>query len=168
MRVAVTGTPGTGKTTVTNLVDTELDVIHVNDRLAEWASIAEYDPVRDSDVIDLDALRAETDSYEDVLFESHLAHYLAVDLVVVLRCDPRELSDRLQQRGMSARSIDENTESEALDVILTEAVERHGRDAVHEIDTTDRTPSSVAEDLSAILAEDRSPGVGHVDFTGYL
>lgn len=168
MRVAVTGTPGTGKTTVTSLVDTDLDVLHVNDRLAEWASIAEYDPVRDSDVIDLEALRSQTDSYEDVLFESHLAHYLAVDLVVVLRCDPRELRDRLQQRGMSARSIDENAESEALDVTLAQAVERHGRDTVHEIDTTDRTPSTVAEDLSAILAGDRSPGVGHVDFTGYL
>lgn len=31
MRVAVTGTPGVGKTTATALIDTTLDVVNLND-----------------------------------------------------------------------------------------------------------------------------------------
>jgi len=35
MRVAVTGTPGTGKSTATERLDTDLDVIHLNDVILE-------------------------------------------------------------------------------------------------------------------------------------
>jgi len=52
--------------------------------------------------------------------------------------------------------------------VLSEAVDQHNPEAVYEIDTTDREPSAVAAEIAAVRHGDREPGVGEIDFTGYL
>ncbi|MCD2199396.1 adenylate kinase family protein [Halobacterium sp. KA-4] len=168
MRVAVTGTPGTGKTTATEHLDTDLDIVHLNDVIQEEGLYTEVDEARDSKVADLDAVRDWLEGREDVLVESHLSHLLDADRVVVLRCAPGELERRLIERGEPAEKAEENAESEALDVILSEAVREHGKPNVYEIDTTDRDPEVVADDIEAVLAGERDPSAGEVDFTEYL
>ncbi|MUV61697.1 adenylate kinase family protein [Halobacterium sp. CBA1126] len=168
MRVAVTGTPGTGKTTATEHLDTALEVVHLNDVIDEEGLYTEVDEARDSKVADLDAVRDYLEGRDDVLVESHLSHLLDADRVVVLRCAPGELERRLVERGEPTEKAEENAESEALDVILSEAVQRHGREHVYEIDTTDRDPEAVADDIDAVLAGERDPSAGEVDFTEYL
>ena len=168
MRVAVTGTPGTGKTTAVEAADTGLDVVHLNDLIREADLATGEDPDRGSLVADLDAIADRLAGREDILVESHLAHHLEADRVVVLRCHPESLRDRLLDRGESEATAEENAEAEALDVVLSEAVAEHGRDAVYEIDTTDRPPAAVAADLEAVVAGDREPTAGTVDFTEYL
>ncbi|WP_251330102.1 adenylate kinase family protein [Haloplanus pelagicus] len=164
-RVAVTGTPGTGKTTATTLLDDP--VIHLNDLIREAGLWTERDADRDSLVADLDAVREAVGDWSGVA-ESHLAHHLDADRVVVLRCRPDVLEARLRDRGASEAKAAENAESEALDVILSEAVDRHGADRVFEIDTTDRTPAAVAADIEAVIAGNREPSAGDVDFLEYL
>lgn len=168
MRIAVTGTPGTGKTSATDALETDLDVVHLNEVIREEDLYEEIDEERDSAIADLDAVREWVGDRDDCVIESHLAHHLDVDRVVVLRCRPEVLADRLQERGESEASIEENAESEALDVILVEAVERHGMDAVYEIDTTGRSPSGVATEIDAVIQGDRESSAGTVDFTDYL
>jgi len=168
VRVAVTGTPGTGKTTATEHLDTDLEVVHLNDVIQDEGLYTEVDEARDSKVADLDAVRDSLEGREDVLVESHLSHLLDADRVVVLRCAPGELERRLVERGEPSEKAEENAESEALDVILSAAVQRHGREHVYEIDTTDRDPESVADDIDAVLAGERDPSAGEVDFTEYL
>lgn len=167
MTVALTGTPGTGKTTVARLLD-GVEVVHLNEVIEAEGLWTERDDERDSLVADLDAAEAWLADRDAGLVESHLAHLLPADRVVVLRCRPADLADRLRDRGEDDATAAENAESEALDVVLTEAVERHGRDAVYEIDTTDRAPEAVASEVRAVLAGDRDPSAGEVDFTGYL
>lgn len=169
MRVAVTGTPGTGKTTVSELLDTDLEVAHLNDLVASEGLYTEVDDARDSKVVDVEAVRDYFDGQDDLLVESHLAHHLDdLDRVVVLRCEPGELDDRLQDRGEPPEKAGENAESEALDVILSEAVRDHGAETVFEIDTTGRDPEAVAGDVQAVLDGDREPSAGDVNFTDYL
>ncbi|WP_336037555.1 adenylate kinase family protein [Halobacterium yunchengense] len=168
MRVAVTGTPGTGKTTATDRLDTDLEVVHLNDVVESEGLYTAVDEARDSKVADLEGVREWLDGREDVLVESHLAHLLEADRVVVLRCAPDELERRLRDRGEPARKAEENAESEALDVILSEAVRVHGEANVYEVDTTELTPGEVADAVSAVLAGDRDPSAGDVDFTDYL
>ena len=202
MRVAVTGTPGTGKTTAVEAADTGLDVVHLNDLVREADLATGEDPDRGSLVADLDAIADRLAGREDILVESHLAHHLEADRVAVLRCHPESLRDRLLDRGearatsegnaesatpprglnrkdrenaeaaMPPRALDrkarENAEAEALDVVLSEAVAEHGREAVYEIDTTDRPPAAVAAALEAVVAGDREPTAGTVDFTDYI
>ncbi|WP_254544161.1 adenylate kinase family protein [Halomarina pelagica] len=174
MRVAVTGTPGTGKTTATDLVSSPLDVLHLNDAIREEGFHAGEDPDRGSLYADLDALAAWVDERANErgaggpLLESHLAHRLDADRVVVLRCRPAEVERRLTERGEPPAKARENAEAEALDVILAEAVEHHGADAVYEIDTTDLPPEAVAREIEAVVAGEREPSAGEVDFTDYL
>jgi adenylate kinase len=78
------------------------------------------------------------------------------------------LADRLSERSDSEQKATENAESEALDVVLSEAVDQHGQQSVYEIDTTDRDPEAVADAIAAVISGDRSPSAGDVDFTGYL
>ena len=166
-RLAVTGTPGTGKTTATEHADTS--VTHLNDIIHE--SEAEFttarDQERDSLVVDLEAVSTWLGDWDGII-ESHLAHYFDVDGVVVLRCHPEELECRLREYNESAASIKENLESEALDLILSEAVHHHGKEHVWEIDTTNRSPDEVADEIMAIYNGDRSPRVGIIDFTPAL
>lgn len=164
MRLAVTGTPGTGKTSATELLD--LPVIHLNDVVREEGLWSERDEERDTLVVDLDACREHLGDWEGVL-ESHLAHHFEADRVAVLRCRPDELERRLLDRGESAAKAAENRESEALDVILGEAVAEHGTERVYEIDTTDLTPEEVAAELVAVAAGERAPSAGEVDFLAY-
>ena len=177
MRVAVTGTPGTGKTTATAILESRVDaddalppleVIHLNDVLEDEGLYTAVDADRDSLVADLDAIEDWLADREDVVIDSHLAHHVEADRVAVLRCHPDPLGDRLRDRGESEAKATENAESEALDVVLAEAVERHGLESVYEIDTTDRSPDAVADELAAVVAGDREPQAGTVDFVGYL
>ena len=196
LRVAVTGTPGTGKTTATDLLagdgeGPDCEVIHLNDAIREHGLHEGEDAERGSLVADLDSLaewvddRVAASAASVVVLESHLAHHLDADRVAVLRCAPEELETRLRERGDDAekasensesaeqpralaRSARENSESEALDIVLSEAVARHGPGDVYEIDTTGRDPDAVAADLRAVVEGTREPSAGEVDFTGYL
>jgi adenylate kinase len=168
MRVAITGTPGTGKTTATERLDTDLDVVHLNEVVREEELYEEVDEERDSVVADLESVAEWVGDRDNVVLDSHLSHHLDADRVVVLRCHPEELDRRLRERGESTDKAEENAESEALDVILTEAVEGHGLDDVYEIDTTDRDPSEVADEIGAVLSGDREPSAGSVSFIDYL
>lgn len=168
MRVAVTGTPGTGKSTAVDLLSTDLDVVHLNDAIREEGLHEGKDEARDSYVTDLDAVREWLDGREDLVIDSHLAHHVDADRVVVLRCHPAELERRLRERGERAAKAEENAESEALDVILSEAVAEHGPENVYEIDTTDRTPDEVAADVQSVIDGEREPSAGEVSYIDYL
>ena len=172
MRVVVTGTPGTGKTSAVEVLESDanfdLEVVHLNDLIRDEDLWDERDEERDSLVADLDAVAERLEGREDLLIESHLAHYLDADRVVVLRCHPEELERRLIERGESEAKAHENAESEALDVILSEAVAEHGMESVYEIETTDLTPDEVADEIAAVVAGDRDPSAGEVDYLDYL
>jgi adenylate kinase len=175
--VALTGTPGTGKTTVSELVADriEIEVVHLNDAIREAGLFSERDAERDSLVADIDAVeswlaesRTTPEDEADHLVESHLAHLLDVDRVIVLRCHPESLKPRLRERGEPEASVAENAESEALDTILATAVDRHGQGSVWEIDTTHRAPEAIADDAAAAIRGDTEPRAGVVDFIDYL
>lgn len=164
MKWGLTGTPGTGKTTVANAVD--LPTLHLSDLLDESRFRAGYDEERETAIADIDAIAAYLhDQPDELLVESHLAHLLPVDRVIVLRCHPDELDARLTDRNTEPPGgVAENVEAERLDIILGEAIERHGIDAVHEVDTTDRPPARVVDTVEAILAGDTRARPGEISF----
>lgn len=168
MRVALTGTPGTGKTSVASRLADSYEVVALGEVIDDADLARERDEVRRTEIVDMDGLRAATADIEDAIFESHLSHHLPVDIVIVLRCAPETLERRLRDRGVIERSVQENAESEALDLILAEAVEEHGAESVFEIDTTDLTLDEVAAEVKAAIDGELDPRVGIVDFTGYL
>jgi adenylate kinase len=170
MRVAITGTPGTGKTTATERLDADPPVIHLNDVIQREGLTEGHDEERDTAIVDVAAIEGwlAENALGDAVIESHLSHRFPADRVVVLRAHPETIEARLRERGESEATVTENAESEALDVVLAEAVERHGEDRVYEIDTTNRTPGEVAAEIDAVVRGEREPSAGTVSFTDYL
>lgn len=170
MRWAITGTPGTGKTTAASRLRVDRPVVHLNELIDAENFVVGHDHDRDTTIADIDGLRAWTAVQpEDVVIESHLAHLLPVDRVIVLRCHPDTLRDRLKTRNEDANTntaIEENIESERLDVILTEAVYEHGERNIFEIDTTEKTPDEVTLAVEDAITGRREPSVGRVSYFG--
>ena len=164
MRIAVTGTPGVGKTSASELVRT-LRVVHVNDLAESCGAVVGFDEGRRTKEVDVRRLAKAVSKLEgDVLLEGHLSHLLDVDVAVVLRCSPKVLGERLARKGWSAAKVRENVEAEAVDVILVEAVESVPE--VCEIDTTGMTSAEVAAAIEAIAAgEIEKYPVGNVDWS---
>lgn len=166
MRWGITGTPGTGKTTVADHLSSDRDVVHLSDILTDSAYHAGSDPTRDTIIADIDALATWVDEQpDDIIIESHLAHLLPVDRVIVLRCHPDTLRQRLSERSeISPEKVAENVDAERLDLILSAAVEHHGMESVFELDTTDLAPNAVADAVENIIAGKHQPRPGNVSF----
>lgn len=161
MLIALTGTPGTGKTTVAALLPYR--VIDLNALVKGGLNLG-TDPERGCLEADMDGLErklAEMDTDELTILEGHFSHYFA-DEAVVLRLAPSELKKRLEARGYPEEKIRENLESEALDVILVEAVEFGGR--VNEIDTTGKSAQEVADLVLKVIRREIDLGPGQVDW----
>ena len=163
MKIALTGTPGTGKSTVSESVDTGFTVIHVNDLIKEKYNTG-LDAERNSWIADIPALSRYVKKLKcDTILEGHVAHLLPVDIIIVLRASPKTLRARLAARGWSESKIQENIEAEALDVILSESVDRNNK--VYEIDTTNMTPMQVTEAIREIIRGTDRYQPGGVDFS---
>lgn len=163
MRIALTGTPGTGKSTVSSLLPFRR--IDINSLVKAGMNLG-VDPVRDCLDADMDALSlhladAGIDGVEPVILDCHFSHHFA-EWCIVLRLSPAALRPRLKARGYSDEKIRENLEAEALDVILVEAVEMCER--VDEIDTTDKSPQEVAGLVTEIIEGRLELPAGQVDW----
>ena len=161
MRIALTGTPGTGKTTVAALLPYRVIDLNV---LVKGGLNLGTDPERGCLEADMDGIEqklAEMNTDELTVLEGHFAHYFA-DEAIVLRLAPSELKKRLEARGYSSKKIQENLESEALDVILVEAVEFCRR--VSEINTTARSPQEVADLVLRVVRKEIDLEPGQVDW----
>ena len=156
MLIGLTGTPGTGKTSVSKFLEKErhVKVIHLNDVIKENHLYTEIDEKRDSVIADMELIEQHLKENicegekEVTILESHLSHYIA-DVAIVLRLYPPELEMRLKKRGYSEEKIKENFEAEALDVILVEASEWCRK--VFEVNTTGKSIEEVGKDIEKII-----------------
>lgn len=163
---ALTGTPGTGKSSVAARLAARWRMCEV----AELALDLRAGRRRGRTVeVDLPRLRARIRARRrlpdvDVLV-GHLAHLLPVRDVIVLRCHPVELARRLRRaRRGAAADRRENFLAEATDVVLREALGPGRR--VWEVDTTGRTVADVAREVDRRLRRRGRSSYGTVDWLG--
>jgi len=169
VRTVITGTPGTGKTTVLKaLRGRGYDTKQISD-LYESSSLGEF---KDGEiVVDTDAL-SKLDPSEEVI-EGHLSHHIDADLCVVLRCKPEVLRKRLESRDYPEEKIRDNLESEALDVVLSEALDvvlseaLDSQDRILELDTTDASVNETADRIESAMDSDEEE-YGELDYSGYF
>jgi|Deesub1362A_J573_1020465.scaffolds.fasta_scaffold00105_95 adenylate kinase len=151
MIILLTGTPGTGKTTVSRLFSKKYGFrkISINDiATSEVCEGVE----KGSRLVNIEKLSDKISQIVsgDAIIEGHLSHYLPYgDIVIVLRTRPDVLEKRLIKKGFDKDKIAENLEAEALDVCLIESIERHRK--VYEIDTTKKKVPDVVADMKKIL-----------------
>jgi adenylate kinase len=168
VKVAISGTPGTGKSSVgSELAGRGHEVLELSEFVESHLMKGRKDRSRDTYEVDVEAvdelLRREH-AGQNVIYLGHLAHFLTVDLIIVLRCRPSVLKARLEGRGYSKKKIMENMEAEGCDVILVEAMEIGT--PVCEINTTALDVIQVVDAVEEILGGERKKyEPGNVDWS---
>jgi adenylate kinase len=166
MMCGITGTPGTGKSMVSEeLIRRGHTVVHINDTVAPYVS--GNDEERDTRIIDVDRWAADFVPV-DGFVEGHIAHLLPCDRIVVLRCRPDVLTNRLSSRNYREEKILENFDAEALDVCLIETVEEFKPYQILELDTTVHDVSFCADQIERFVNGEIPPGFGTIDWTAFL
>jgi adenylate kinase len=153
--VAVTGTPGTGKTSACDLLRSKGRIVRDVAGLARERKAVSgrskgelvVDVVKLADgIADLRAVEPFS------IVDGHLSHHLRPDLCIVLRCSPKVLSARLAKRKYSEEKLRDNVEAEAIDLVLMEAMEACPR--TFEINATRKKAPRVAKDIELIISGD--------------
>lgn len=135
--VIVTGTPGTGKSTLTRKISKRYGhrYIDVNDVVKQHKLSEGYDKKRDTKIVDekrlakvLEKLIKEAKKKkEKLVIDSHMSHCVdpkLVGLCIVTKCNLKTLEKRLKKKGYNKAKIDENMECEIMDICYNEAKER--------------------------------------------
>ena len=129
--IAVSGTPGTGKTTLSKIICKRLNFDYIDVKPLIKALGEGYDNRRKCYVVDEDKLskaliKRISAAKKPPLIDSHMSHFLPpryVELCVVCKCNLKELKRRLEKKGYSKKKIRENLDCEIFDVCLNEAKE---------------------------------------------
>ncbi|GMH39615.1 hypothetical protein BSKO_07513 [Bryopsis sp. KO-2023] len=136
--ILVTGTPGTGKSTLCEQLAQVTGFRHIDvSQMAKANELCDgYDEQLDSLVIDedkvCDALEDETAKGKCIV-DYHSCDFFPerwFDLVVVLQTDNSVLYQRLQKRGYSDLKIRENVTCEIMQVLVEEARESYKEDII--------------------------------------
>ncbi|MFO8109003.1 MAG: adenylate kinase family protein [Thermoplasmata archaeon] len=168
-KAAITGTPGVGKTSVSQILKKEgFRILDLNKFIHDKGLSRERDPCRDTYMVDIDEMidLYSTAPYHDIV-EGHLSHHLELPITIVLRCSPQQLKKRMKSKGWSEKKKKENLESEMLDVILIEALEKDTE--VYEIDTSYMNPEDVSQSVIDVLGGKTCPyEPGNVDWSEFI
>ena len=171
-RLALTGSPGTGKSTISSLLGNSGFCIETVEGLAEELDcIEEADPEDGARPVDVEDLLIKLETAwkegpgEKTLIDGNLSHLLPVDSVVILRCRPAELRERLIERSYSIQKIADNVDWEILGGPWAENGERV---PTIEFDTSSEDAESIVMTIMEWIADDfkpRSP-LNPIDWVG--
>ena len=146
---ALTGTPGTGKTSLSKLLDQKVI------SLSEYYEEASDGKTKDGEwIVDIEKLDLLLGNTNCNIFEGHFAHKLShVEKIIVLRCDPSILKNRLEVREYTVEKIRKNMEAEAIGIIYSEALEYLGKGNIIQIDNGNKTLKETAEIIQKYISD---------------
>lgn len=163
--IALSGTPGTGKSVVgehlarlLGMEPVELNTIAIRERL-----FTQYDNDRLSYVVDEVGLRSYIRSLvlekRRVLIIGHYSEIVdddVLDKIVVLRLNPIELAQRLLNRGWPIKKVIENVEAELLGVCTNNALSEHPPEKVCEVDVSGKKVDEIVKEIVDVVTGLRS------------
>ena len=163
MIIAVTGVPGTGKTTVAKLLSKKMGFSYVDlNKLAQDKNLyAGYDKKRKCKIVDIKKIDNEIKKKDNLVIDSHYSHLLSIDKVILLKLNTKELRKRLEKRKYPESKIMENLQSEIMEVIASEIEEKNKektkakkfkadnkeKKTVIQIDTTNKKPEQIVKEI---------------------
>ncbi len=177
MIVSLSGTPGTGKTSIAEHFDPqEFKIVSMNALTKNYNT--GVDEGRGSAEVDIEAMVRDIsegkislpeETGKHTIIEGHLSHHLITDTIIILRTSTMELERRLRKRSYSNEKIRENMEAEAMGVISLEALETEC--PMYEIDMTNVSPEEGAAICRRIILNPPAPltePAELIDYTGEI
>ncbi|XP_057316042.1 adenylate kinase isoenzyme 6-like [Hydractinia symbiolongicarpus] len=155
--ILLTGTPGTGKSTLAAELaqKTGLNYINVGDLAKKEQLFEGWDDKYNCHVLDEDGVIDELEnkmSEGGNIVDYHGCDFFPerwFDIVFVLRTNNTLLYERLETRGYSVDKIKENVECEIFQTLLEEARQSYDVNIVHEIQSN--TPDDMEQNLEQIV-----------------
>jgi adenylate kinase len=127
--IAITGVPGSGKTTISKELERKgFKIIDLN-------AYSEKVNCTKGDEVDVDCLMKEFRGNEGFLFDGHFSHLLPIYGAIIMKCSPEVLLLRLQERHYSREKIEENMDCLLMDCIYSECIDRLPYNRIEVIDT---------------------------------
>ncbi len=127
MIISISGTPGTGKTSVAKILAKKFDtnLISIKELIKNHKIPFVLDKKRNTKIIDVKyikrAVKKSLAKDKTNIIEGHISHFIPSKMKFVLICDPLVLRKRLQKRGWNKKKINENVLAEILQIIQSEA-----------------------------------------------
>jgi len=178
--ILVTGTPCVGKTSLAQRLADELDGRYVNlTELAKTEKLAlRKDTKRNTIMVNEEKMRNKLQQIikntekPAVIIDGHYAAAVVpkeeTTMVLVLRRDPRQLREFMTNCGFAENKLQENLESEVLDVCLIEALQEQDQSKVCELNVTDKTVETSLTEALAVLKDSNKCRFGNVDWISTL
>jgi len=177
--ILITGTPCTGKTTLSKQLTQKLNALYIN--LTDYAKTNNLtlgeDKERKTTIINEKKMcqkLTETINYTDkanIIIDGHYAAAVTptdqVTHVFVLRRNPKELKAFMQKCGFKNAKLYENLSAEILDSCLIEAIQTQ-QGKVCELDVTGKTVEENVTEIMDILEKGKKCHAGIVDWLGML
>ncbi len=166
MIVSISGVGGTGKTSVAEALVKALNkkikprkqkykLIILNKLAERLKAYSGYDKARKSKIVKMSKLKKEMKKLskkpENMILEGHFAHEFPADIVVILRCEPKVLEQRLRKKYKWPTKITENVEAEMISLITEETLLLHKPGSIFEIDTTKKPANRTAKIIEKII-----------------
>jgi len=175
--VVITGTPGTGKTTISKSLARRLDAdyLSLTKLILDKGLYTAVDQRRRTKVVNQNRtrtwLRKSLPKRQRLtILDTHLADIIPqenVMKVIVLRCHPKILEARLRRKGWGVPKVRENVLAEILDSCYVIAAEYYGTKKTVQLDTS-RTSVSKTINQCITLLKKQVPGKFTVDWIAVL
>jgi adenylate kinase len=155
MSIVITGNPGVGKHTITQLIadKMKLSIIDIN-KIAKDSELFEKDGnTNDVDVEVLEKI-LESKISENNIIVGHLAPYVLrknqVKIMIILRRSPYDLIPVYEDRKYDDAKIKDNVGSEILGIIANDAMERF-QEKTFQINVSEKTVPEMIEKIISII-----------------
>ncbi len=172
--IVVTGTPGTGKTSIGRLLSEKIrgHYINLSDLVLTEKMYVGYDEDRESYIIDEKiVVRKIRELYSTIkedflIIDTHYPEVVPGDIVyayIVLRIKPSELKKRLVNRGWKTMKVVENVEAELLGSCSISVRSVGSKAIIVEVDVSNGDPEKVVEKILDSIKEGKSND--YIDWT---
>ena len=162
MKLAITGTPGVGKTSVSKSLGKKLKSKVLNEKeFALEKGIGKWDSEEDELIVPLGKLRKALNQMlkteENVIIEGHMLCEIAldVDFIVLITLDPELLEERLESRRYPHPKIQDNVFCEGIDYCKKHVSRKYPKKKIIEV----KSQKSIKETMHIILKEFKDRGI---------